>query len=126
MVNDETYFQREARRILETEKGIRDNYNTLTDQTDLSNIHHVLSNNDESRKPHPNETLAEYSARASWIQHTQEGINTKTHILNGKKIWYTHRAPNGCFMCKDLEFIRILVDVLKYISIKYPKIKFNS
>ncbi len=123
-VNEETYIQKELRRLEMQQKALRDNYNTLDEQSQEIS-YNITSTDPESRKPHPKETLAEYASRLSFIVHHQATVNTKTHVTNGKKVWYTHRNPMGCFMCKDNELLAILLQTITHLSIKYPKISFN-
>ncbi len=119
-MKDETYFQREARRISELESHIRDNYNTLTEQSSEHDFKRVINSNLDYA-PNNDETYLSYHARVSIYARIARDKNSKTHILNGKKIWYTHRNPMGCFMCEDSNLIQTLCDVLGYIASKTPK-----
>ncbi len=123
-MKEETYIQKELRRLEMQQKALRDNYNTLDEQSSEIS-YNITSTDPESRKPHPKESLSTYVARVTFIQNHQRTVNTKTHITNGKKVWYTHRNPMGCFMCKDHELIAILVATLRHIALSYPKISFN-
>ncbi len=124
-MKDETYFQREARRIESLRAHIRDNYNTLDEQSSEHDYKRVVnSNNDYS--PHNNETYLQFHARVSIYARLSRDKNTKTHITNGKKVWYTHRNPMGCFMCEDSNLIQLLVDVIGYIASETPDKSFKS
>ncbi len=124
-MKDETYFQREARRISDLENHIRDNYNTLTEQSSEHDFKRVVNANIDYA-PHNNETFTQYHARVSIYARIARDKNSKTHILNGKKIWYTHRNPMGCFMCEDSNLIQMLVDVIGYIASETPDKHFTS
>ncbi len=124
-MKDETYFQREARRISDLENHIRDNYNTLTEQSSEHDFKRVVNANIDYA-PHNNETFTQYHSRVSIYARIARDKNSKTHILNGKKIWYTHRNPMGCFMCEDANLIQMLVDVIGYIASETPDKHFTA
>ncbi len=63
--------------------------------------------------------LEQYISQIKLLQKVGQETSSRTHI-DGPKEWYTHRDPRGCFMCKDQEFISVLVSVLEYISVIYP------
>ncbi len=74
--------------------------------------------------PVTGDTLEDYIKKIIIYQEIAREKNWNTHVDNPYKTWRTHKLPVGCFMCEDMAFIGVLLQVLQVISHNNPKIKF--
>ncbi len=114
--DDHKYKQRD-----ET-KDHHDMYNTLEKQ-EYTYTEKVV-NSDLEYSPSKGQSWLSYSIEASIYAKTGLKTSDRSHINTPKGPWYTHRHPNGCFMCADQNLISVLIDVIKLMSSKYPTQKF--
>ncbi len=103
--------------------------NDLTSQyTDLEkldkNDYKKVVNANVTYAPHRGETWKEFAGRIKIYADLNANKNRLTHIDGPRKAWYTHRNPQGCFMCEDTNLISLMVRVLDEISSKYPDDKY--
>jgi len=82
------------------------------------------NNSDLEYAPSKGQTLHSYAIEAEIYAKTGFKTNERSHINAPKGAWYTHKSPQGCFMCADQNLISVLIDVIKYLSTIYPKQKF--
>ncbi len=105
----------------ETE-AYHDLYNNL-DKPEYNYTEKVV-NSDLEYSPSKNQSWHSYAIEASIYAKTGLKTSDRSHINTPKGPWYTHRHPNGCFMCADQNLISVLIDVIKLMSSKYPNQKF--
>jgi len=105
-----------------TAREVYDQYNTL-EKPEYDYTEKVV-NSDLEYSPSKNQSWHSYAIEASIYAKTGMKVSDRSHINTPKGPWYTHRHPNGCFMCADQNLISVLIDVIKLMSSKYPNQKF--
>ncbi len=103
-------------------KEIYDQYNTL-EKREYTYTETVI-NSDLEYAPTKGQSWHSYSIEAAIYAKTGFKTNERSHINTPKGPWYTHRMPQGCFMCADQNLISVLIDVIRIMSSKYPTQKF--
>lgn len=102
----------------------QDKYNSPEMDYD-PNLYHRIVTSQHEYAPNQGETPTTYLIRLKIYQKLASETSTKTHIETAKgRPWYTHRSPQGCFICKQLELLSITISVLEYFITKYPKSTF--
>ncbi len=115
------YYEDEIRKLELQSKNLKDNYNTLDANADLGNTAGYIPTPSLPYAPTKDETLESYFAKLKIYRKINHDINTKCHITTPKGPWYSHRAPQGCFMCEDQKMINIMLEVIRILSLRYPK-----
>ncbi len=103
-------------------KEYHDQYNTL-EKRDYTYTETII-NSDLEYAPSRGQSWHSYCIEAIIYAKTGFKTNERSHIKPPKGAWYTHRMPQGCFMCADQNLISVLIDVIKVMSSKYPNEKF--
>ncbi len=118
------------KRILEKldrqKKQISDRYNTEENQIPEYYYSNIVNAHIEVA-PVKGETIGDYLLRLKIHQRIARKKNWDTHVTIGSrgKPWYSHtKNPMGCFMCEDMQFIGVLIQVLELLFIQYPKYEF--
>lgn len=65
--------------------------------------------------PVEHERIDTYLQRFAKFIKEYESINIESHIY-GRKIWYTHKNPSGCWMCDSITILWLLFDHLDNMS----------
>ncbi len=100
-------------------KDYHDQYNTLENREYTYTETKVNSNLEYA--PTKGQTWHSYAIEATIYAKTGFKTNERSHINAPKGAWYTHRNPQGCFMCADQNLIAVLIQVINEMSSKYPK-----
>ncbi len=103
-------------------KEYHDQYNTL-EKPEYTYTEPFI-NSDLEYAPSKGQSWHSYSIEAEIYAKTGFKTKERSHINPPKGAWYTHRMPQGCFMCADQNLISVLIDVIKLMSSKYPNQKF--
>ncbi len=104
--------------------SLKDRYNTVEPPEDENNYKRIL-NAQLAIAPLNTETLEQYIQKIKIYQKIARDRNWNTHVDNPYKTWHQHKNPMGCFMCQDIQFIGVLVQVLELIGSLYPNITFK-
>ncbi len=112
------------RRLDLQRKNLNDRHNTLDEQTDTNDVEKLL-NSSLKYTPESYQTWQQYVAELQTHIKYADDKNRRTHI-EGKRPWYTHRSPLGCFMCEDIALRHVMLRVLQLMANAYPDTKFNT
>ncbi len=112
-------YLKEMRKLEMQEKDLVSQYDNEENRLDPSNYRHVTNSNVDYG-PKKGETWKNYSMRIEIYVDLAAKKSRLTHIDGPRKAWYTHRSPQGCFMCEDTNLIHMLKRVLENQSSKYP------
>ncbi len=113
--------QRELRKRAEADW--RDRYNTEEKQ-ESEHYYKKIVNARIKIAPISGENVNDYIKRLKIYQRISHDKNWETHVDNGKRTWYTHKLPIGCFMCEDTQFINVCIQVLQILADGNPKYSF--
>jgi len=116
-------YLRELRQLDLQEKNLQDRHNTLEKPADKHNYQRIV-NAKIKIAPITGEYLKDYIMRLKIYQEIAREKNYNTHVDNPYKIWRTHKIPLGCFMCEDIIFISVCIQVLEILAKEYPKYQF--
>ncbi len=103
-------------------KTAKDKYNSNEEIHFDSNNYHRIVHSSHNYAPKENELISSYIPKINLDYDFALKRANQKHIDGPKGPWYAHRDPMGCIICDPLEMCQILISVLKYLSIKYPKI----
>jgi len=115
------YYEDEIRKLSLQREGLKDQYNTLDENKDLGNTSSYVPTPSLAYSPINGELLASYYQKLKIYRKINYEKNTKAHITPPKGAWYTHRSPLGCFMCEDQQMINVLLEIIRILSLRYPK-----
>ncbi len=117
-------FEKQMLEKLEIQqKGLRDQYNSTDNPFEEADYEKVL-NADLEFAPKKGESYDSYYNKLIVYTKMQAKKNIKTHINGPKGAWYTHRNPQGCFACEDMNLMSVMCNIIGLIALKYPKGKF--
>ncbi len=116
-------YLKEMRKLELQEKQLRDRYNTEEKPLDKHNYKKIL-NADIQLAPRTGEKIKDYITKIKIFQEIARKKNWETHVDNPYKTWHTHKMPVGCFMCEDLQFINVLIQVIQLIQDGHPDHQF--
>ncbi len=116
-------YLKELRALELQEKQIKDRYNTLDKPIDVHDYKRIVGAKIKIA-PIQGEKLKDYIQRLKIYQDIAKEKNWSTHVANPYKIWRTHKIPLGCFMCEDMQFIAVNIQVLEILAQAYPKFTF--
>ncbi len=105
-------------------RGLHDRYNSLDnpiDEDDYKNV--VKSTLDYS--PSENDTYTGYYEKLKIFVKLCSQRNIKTHIAGPKGAWYTHRNPQGCFACEDMNLMSVMCDIIGLMASRTPDTLFK-
>jgi hypothetical protein len=71
--------------------------------------------------PTINERLQSYIPRLRKTLHQNANVSYNSHI--NPKMWYTHKLPQGCFICTSDSIANISLDVLEQTIETQPKLQ---
>jgi len=114
------YYDNEIRKLELQRKEIKDQYNTLDENQDLGNTQSYIPTPSLAYSPSKDENLESYFKKLKIYRKINYERNTKCHINTPKGPWYSHRAPQGCFMCEDQQMINIMLEVIRILSLRHP------
>ncbi len=127
MKDSSEYYKEEDNRALERlelqQKKLHDRHNSEELQVDKFDYMNIVNANNRLC-PKGGEKLSNYIEKLKVHQEISHQVNWDTHVDNPYKVWHTHRIPAGCFMCKDQEFIGVLIQALEVINHLHPNITF--
>ncbi len=112
-------MRKELEKLELQQKNLRDNYNTLDPAINLNDAERVLNSN-LRYAPQKHHTWETYAMELKTHVHYANEKNRKAHI-EGKRPWYTHRSPLGCFMCEDIAIMNVMLQVIQSMAKQYPK-----
>ncbi len=118
-MDEESFYEKEIRKIELQRKQLRDQYNTLDNPYQSDDYEKVL-HADLEFTPKGGETWSSYCSTVLIYAKMNAKKNIQTHINGPKGAWYTHRNPQGCFACEDTNLISVLCSVLSLMSKQYP------
>ncbi len=126
------YVDRELEKIEKQQRELRtrqdsedkDRYNTLEPTTNDNNLYMRIVNAKINLAPSTGETLEDYIKKILIYQEIAKTKNWNTHVDNPYKTWRTHKIPVGCFMCEDMAFIGVLIQVLQVLNHNNKSLKF--
>ncbi len=114
-----SWYDQQIDKIQRQQDGLLDRHNTNEDALDLNDVQKLL-NSGLRFTPKEDQSWQDYvSELVTHIKYADDK-NTKTHV-EGKRQWYTHRSPLGCFMCEDIALRHVMLRVLQIMAKKYPK-----
>ncbi len=118
------YYEDEIRKISNQRKGLRDQYNTLDNAYDETQIEKIIYK-DLDYAPSPKQTWISYAETLNIYKKLCEKHNIQAHINSPKGAWYTHRNPaQTCWMCDDLNLLNVMYDTILYMAKKHPDTTF--
>ncbi len=123
MKDQSEYYTKELERLELQQKDLHDRYSSKEIKVDRHDYSRIVNANIKIA-PKSGEKLKNYIEKVKVHQEISQEVNWKTHVDNPYKVWHTHKLPMGCFMCKDTEFISVLVQVLELIDKSNPNISF--
>ncbi len=102
-----------------------DKYNTLEVKEDANLYKHVI-NADLRIAPKKGQLYSDYLIELKVHVEIAKHKNYKTHVIIGVRgaPWYTHKRPDGCFMCEDISTISVLFSTMALMAQKHPKSRF--
>ncbi len=101
--------------------SLNDKYNSLDIQANIHDAEKIINASQLEYAPKTNEKYITYLQRIKLYQEIAQSKNWRTHVDNGRKVWYTHKLPSGCFMCEDTQMISVLIQVLSIMAYKNPE-----
>ncbi len=104
------------------QKELRDRYNTEL-KAKVDDDYQRSVSQDHSEMYQEGQLWSEYHIQIQTYMKIHKEKNWKTHML-GKKEWYQHRNPMGCFPCQDSTLIKILVQAIGSMAQQYPDQRF--
>ena len=69
--------------------------------------------------PIEGESLDTYQRRIMNKIKQWEEINLEAHVYNGRKMWYTHKNPSGCWICDGINYLWILQETINQVANLY-------
>lgn len=120
----EQLYSKEMERLERQQNNLRDQWNTESKNQDENEYKRVINAtstlNYALRK---NETLEQFIIRLNEHVEIANKTNWRVHVIIGSKgkPWYTHKNPNGCFMCNDTNMINYMLNLFKALAIMHPK-----
>ncbi len=124
MDESETLFSKEMERLERQQNNLRDQWNTESKNQDENEYKRIInSNNTLNYAIRKAETLEKYLIRIEDHVAIANKTNWKVHVIIGSKgkPWYTHKNPNGCFMCDDTNMLNYFINLFKAIAVQHPK-----
>ncbi len=117
----ETFYDHELRKIELQKQGLLDKYNTLEEGVDLGRVEKIPLSKHKCA-PKEGQTFEDYAKELLTHVKYANDKNYQVHIENmGRKSWWTHRSPSGCFMCEDVNLQNVMLNVIQSIAKQYPK-----
>ncbi len=115
------WYDHEIRKIELQKQGLLDKYNTLEEGVDLGR-HEKKPLSTHKCAPKEGQTFEDYAKELLTHVKYANDKNYQVHIENmGRKSWWTHRSPAGCFMCEDVNLQNVMLNVIQCIAKQYPK-----
>ncbi len=115
------YYDKEMERLERMQRDLHDRYNEEQLVVDKHDYQRVVQST-LKWSPNTGEAWMQYVERMKIHKDISQEKNWKTHVANGKKVWYTHKAIGvDCFMCEDITFISTLIQVIELMANQYPK-----
>ncbi len=111
----EDYFEKS---MLSYDKYKKDNLETNP------NLYQKIIHSESDYAPQQHMEIQEYIYIIKAQRKIRYTKNYNTHIDTPKGCWYTHKRPDGCFMCDDMQMITVLCQALEFLAKKYPKLTF--
>jgi len=115
------YYENEIRKLDLQRKNLKDQYNTLDETPDVTKTSSYIPTPTLAYSPIEGENLEAYYAKLKIYRKINYEVNTKSHITPPKGAWWTHRQPSGCFMCQDQQMINVMLEIIRILSLRYPK-----
>ncbi len=118
-------FNKEMEALERQQRNLRDQYNTLEKNRDLDDYKRIINASDTADYAlKKGQQLKSWTDRLDVHVEKANALNWKIHVIIGShgKPFYSHKNPNGCFMCDDANLIKYLLSVLQHIANKYPKL----
>lgn len=123
---DKKFYDREMEKLERQQKGLRDNYNQEIQEFDEHQyIRQLRVAQNQEYAYQSGESLERFLLKLEVHAETIMGNNIRLHMKGPKGPWYSHRRPDGCFMCKDVELIGYLMNIIRYFVQQNPKSKIN-
>ncbi len=107
------------------QKGLHDAYNTLISKENANDYKRLINTpNHQDYSIRKQEKLSTYATRLQEHIRFANKKNYHIHVEIGTRghPWYTHKDPNGCFMCEDTSFLLYLLSVIKALATLNPDI----
>ncbi len=115
-------YLRQMRLLERQEQDLTSQYTDL-EKLDKNDYKKVVNAN-VTYAPHRGETWHEFAYRIAIYCDLNAKKSRLTHIDGPRKAWYTHRNPQGCFMCEDINLISLMKRVIAEMALLYPNNKF--
>ncbi len=123
---DNDYLERQERQ----QKYLRDQYNELKNQerqyADLDDFTIQILQSTEDYAIKKSQTLEQYIPTLEAYVTLYSTTSMKKHVTCPKGAWYSHRSPEGCFICKMQNLNYYLLNLLKTISKNNEKLTPSS
>ncbi len=120
-MDEETYYEREIRKIELQKAGLLDQYNTLEKKPENQYVGYEVVTSKLEFTPAEKQTWLSYYENVVIYERISRQNSEKTHINGTKGSWWTHRNPMGCFICNTDNLLSVVLGVLKIMANKYPK-----
>ncbi len=121
---DNEAYNKEMEQLERMQKNLHDRYNQEQLVVDKHDYERIV-NSTLKMSPNTGESWLHFVERVKIHKDIAQEKNWKTHVSNGKKVWYTHKAiGTDCFMCEDITFISTLIQVIELMANQYPKNQF--
>ncbi len=119
-----TFEDKMLRQIKLQQHGLTDQYNSLDNKIDEHDYENVVKSSLDY-SPSADESYLSYYEKLKIFVQICSKRNIQTHIAGPKGAWYTHRNPQGCFACDDMNLMSIMVDVIGLMASRSPDTLFK-
>lgn len=104
--------------MIETPNWNKDKFGTVIEGT--KNYFRHRTEDLTSFAPFEGEAIDGYCRRIMEKIKKWEEVNLEAHVYNGRKMWYTHMNPSGCWICDGINYLWILHETTQQIGNLFP------
>ncbi len=121
MTESSKWYESQLRKIELQRQGLLDKYNSTEEGVDLGRVEKKPIS-EHKCAPKVGQTWQDYANELITHVKYADDKNYQVHIENmGRKSWWTHRSPAGCFMCEDVNLRHVMLTIIQAMALQYPK-----
>ncbi len=121
----DSFEEKMLRQIKLQSHGLTDQYNSMDNIIDENDYENVVKST-LGFTPNDTDSYMGYYEKLKIYVKLCSQRNIKTHIAGPKGAWYTHRNPQGCFACDDLNLMSIMCDIIGLMASRSPDTLFKT